>query len=47
MLNFEKLPTNKPNNNNVAEGTYSATVFKSEMRKSKTTDSEYLNVSLN
>ena len=45
MLNFSKLPTAKPNNNSVAEGTYNATIFKSEMRKSKTTDNEYLNVS--
>lgn len=45
MLNFSKLPTAKPNNNSVAEGTYNATIFKSEMRKSKTNDNEYLNVS--
>lgn len=45
MLNFSKLPTAKPNNNAVAEGTYNATIFKSEMRKSKTSDNEYLNVS--
>ena len=43
MLNFSKLPTAKPNNNSVAEGTYNATIFKSEMRKSKTSDNEYLN----
>ena len=45
MLNFSKLPTAKPNNNSVAEGTYNATIFKSGMRKSKTSDNEYLNVS--
>src|SRR5574344_1994874 len=45
MLNFSKLPTAKPNNNSVAEGTYNAIIFKSEMRKSKTSDNEYLNVS--
>ena len=45
MLNFSKLPTAKPNNNSVAEGTYNATIFKSEMRKGKTSDNEYLSVS--
>lgn len=45
MMNFDKLPTEKPSGNTVADGTYKATVFKSEMRKSKNTNNEYLNVS--
>jgi hypothetical protein len=45
MLNFEKLPQDKPNQNAVAEGRYTATVFKSQMMVSKTTNAEYLNVS--
>lgn len=45
MLNFESLPKNKPSQNNVAEGTYKATVFKTEMRVSKETNNEFLNVS--
>ena len=45
MLNFTSLPKDKPNNNSVAEGRYNAIVFKSEMRKSKESNNEYLNVS--
>lgn len=45
MLNFTSLPKDKPNNNTVAEGRYNAIVFKSEMRKSKEGNNEYLNVS--
>ena len=45
MLNFESLPKNKPSQNNVAEGTYKATVFKTEMRVSKESGNEFLNVS--
>lgn len=45
MLNFTSLPKDKPNNNSVAEGRYNAIVFKSEMRKSKENNNEYLNVS--
>ena len=45
MLNFNSLPKDKPNNNSVAEGRYNAIVFKSEMRKSKESNNEYLNVS--
>ena len=45
MLNFTSLPKNKPNNNSIAEGRYNAIVFKSEMRKSKESNNEYLNVS--
>lgn len=45
MLNFESLPKDKPNNNTVAEGTYKATVFKTEMRAGKETGTPYLNVS--
>lgn len=45
MLNFTSLPKDKPNNNTVAEGRYNAIVFKSEMRKGKENNNEYLNVS--
>lgn len=45
MLNFTSLPKDKPNNNSVSEGRYNAIVFKSEMRKSKENNNEYLNVS--
>lgn len=45
MLNFESLPKDKPSQNNVAEGTYKATIFKTEMRVSKESGNEYLNVS--
>lgn len=45
MLNFESLPKDKPSQNNVVEGTYKATVFKTEMRVSKETNNEFLNVS--
>ena len=45
MLNFESLPKDKPSQNNVVEGTYKATVFKTEMRTSKESGNEYLNVS--
>ena len=46
-LNFSNLPTERPNNNgNLTDGAYKATVFKSEMRDSKSTPgSQYLNVS--
>lgn len=45
MLNFDALPKDKPASNTVAPGRYDAVVFKTEMMKSKTTDTEYLNVS--
>lgn len=45
MLNFESLPKDKPSQSNVAEGTYKATVFKTEMRTGKESGNEYLNVS--
>lgn len=45
MLNFDALPKDKPAGNSVNPGRYNAVVFKSEMMKSKTTGSEYLNVS--
>ena len=45
MLNFESLPKDKPSQNNIVEGTYKATVFKTEMRVSKETNNEFLNVS--
>ena len=45
MLNFNSLPKDKPSNNAVKEGTYTATVFKTQMQVSKTTGNDYLNVS--
>lgn len=45
MLNFNSLPKDKPSNNSVKEGTYTATIFKTQMLVSKTTGNEYLNVS--
>lgn len=45
MLNFNKLPQGKPNNNTVSEGRFTAEVFKTQMMVSKTTGNEYLNVS--
>ena len=44
MLNFESLPKDKPSQNNIVEGTYKATIFKTEMRVSKETNNEFLNV---
>ena len=46
-LNFDALPKERPNNNNNVEaGRYEATVFKAEMRDSKSTPgTQYLNVS--
>lgn len=45
MLNFDKLPSTKPNQSNITEGRYEAEIFKCEMRTSSTTNNEYLNVS--
>ena len=45
MLNFERLPQDKPSQNTVAEGRYRAEIFKCQMMVSKTTNNEYLNVS--
>ena len=45
MLNFEKLPQNKPSQNSVSEGRYVSEIFKTQMLVSKTTNNEYLNVS--
>lgn len=46
MLNFNALPTNKPSQSGMTDGTFKAVVFKSEMRDSKTTPgTQYLNVS--
>lgn len=45
MVNFDSLPSDKPNQNTVAEGRYTATVFDAKMMVSKNTNSEYLNVS--
>ena len=45
MLNFERLPQDKPNQNTVADGRYTAKVFKTEIRTGKDSNAEYLNVS--
>ena len=45
MLNFEKLPQDKPNNNSVEAGRYEAEVFKTQMMVGKESNNEYLNVS--
>ena len=46
MINFDALPKDKPNNNTVTEGRYTATVFSAKMVESKTKPgTEYLNVS--
>lgn len=45
MIQFNALPTDKPSQNTVKNGRYTAKVFKCEMRTSKETGNEYLNVS--
>lgn len=45
MVNFDALPKDKPNQNNVTDGRYKARVFKTEMRTGKKSNEEYLNVS--
>lgn len=45
MMNFDALPKDKPNQNSVADGRYTAKVFKTEMRTGKDSNNEYLNVS--
>ena len=45
MVNFDALPKDKPNQNNVTDGRYKARVFKTEMRTGKDSNAEYLNVS--
>ena len=46
MINFNELPSDKPNQNKVEEGRYTATVFDAKMVASKSTPgTEYLNVS--
>lgn len=45
MIQFNALPKDKPSQNTVKNGRYTATVFKCEMRTSKETKNEYLNVS--
>lgn len=45
MINFEALPQDKPNQSNVKDGRYTASIFDAKMQVSKTTNNEYLNVS--
>lgn len=45
MIQFNALPKDKPSQNNIKNGTYTATVFKCEMRTGKESGTEYLNVS--
>lgn len=46
MMNFDALPKDKPRQNNVTDGRYTAVVFDAKMTPSKSTPgTEYLNVS--
>lgn len=45
MIQFNSLPKDKPSQNTIKNGRYTATVFKCEMRNGKDTGTEYLNVS--
>lgn len=45
MIQFNALPKDKPSQNTVKNGRYTATVFKCEMRTGKDSGNEYLNVS--
>lgn len=45
MIQFNALPKDKPSQNNIKNGRYTATVFKCEMRTGKDSGTEYLNVS--
>lgn len=46
MVKFDALPKDKPSQNNVTDGRYTATIFDAKMIASKTTPgTEYLNVS--
>ena len=46
MMNFDALPKDKPRQNNVTDGRYTAIVFDAKMTPSKSTPgTEYLNVS--
>lgn len=45
MINFDSLPKDKPSQNNISNGTFTAVVFDAKMMVSKTTNNEYLNVS--
>lgn len=45
MLNFNALPQDKPNNNTVSNGRYSAVVFKTQKLAGKESGVPYLNVS--
>ena len=45
MIQFNSLPKDKPSQNTIKNGRYTATVFKCEMRTGKDTGTEYLNVS--
>ena len=45
MIQFNALPKDKPSQNTIKNGRYTATIFKCEMRTGKETGNEYLNVS--
>lgn len=45
MIQFNALPKDKPSQNSVKNGRYTATVFKTELRTGKESGNEYLNVS--
>ena len=41
MISFNNIPKDKPSQNNVAEGRYAASIFKTEMRVGKESGAEY------
>ena len=45
MIQFNALPKEKPSQNTIKNGRYTATIFKCEMRTRKESGNEYLNVS--
>lgn len=45
MIQFNALPKDKPSQNTIKNGRYTATVYKTEMRTGKESGTEYLNVS--
>ena len=45
MISFNNIPKDKPSQNSVTEGRYTASIFKTEMRVGKDSGTEYLNVS--
>ena len=46
MIQFNALPKDKPSQNSIKNGRYTATVFKTELRVGKESNNEYLYVFL-